>query len=194
MAVGRRPHLTVFGSDYKTPDGTGIRDYIHVMVRARIQEKPGSRIHTQTLTDKHTYTQTFPSLSLARCIPTLKGDGKVERAGRLSWTHLQSRHAAVLMCPVHALHAKGAIENLQYHHAASLKPPLHISLMSPIQNPLLFAVNCAGLVSHPHSPQTSHPKTHSCVPCAGPVGGPPVGAGLRQGPGQPRGVLRLQPR
>jgi UDP-glucose 4-epimerase len=31
VAVGRRPHLTVFGTDYKTKDGTGVRDYIHVM-------------------------------------------------------------------------------------------------------------------------------------------------------------------
>ena len=29
-AAGRRPHITVFGSDYDTPDGTCIRDYIHV--------------------------------------------------------------------------------------------------------------------------------------------------------------------
>jgi len=29
-ALGRRPPLTVFGSDYPTPDGTCIRDYIHV--------------------------------------------------------------------------------------------------------------------------------------------------------------------
>lgn len=31
VAVGRRPVLTVFGNDYATPDGTGVRDYIHVM-------------------------------------------------------------------------------------------------------------------------------------------------------------------
>lgn len=31
VAVGRRPHLTVFGSDYPTPDGTGVRDYLHVV-------------------------------------------------------------------------------------------------------------------------------------------------------------------
>lgn len=30
VAVGRRPHLTIFGNDYPTPDGTGVRDYIHV--------------------------------------------------------------------------------------------------------------------------------------------------------------------
>jgi UDP-glucose 4-epimerase len=29
-AVGKRPHIAVFGTDYPTPDGTCIRDYIHV--------------------------------------------------------------------------------------------------------------------------------------------------------------------
>ena len=29
-AVGSRPHVSVFGTDYPTPDGTGLRDYIHV--------------------------------------------------------------------------------------------------------------------------------------------------------------------
>jgi UDP-glucose 4-epimerase len=31
VAVGVRPHLDIFGTDYPTPDGTCIRDYIHVM-------------------------------------------------------------------------------------------------------------------------------------------------------------------
>ncbi|XP_021757674.1 UDP-glucose 4-epimerase GEPI48-like [Chenopodium quinoa] len=31
VAVGRRPHLTVYGTDYNTKDGTGVRDYIHVV-------------------------------------------------------------------------------------------------------------------------------------------------------------------
>ena len=35
VAVGRRPHLSVFGDDYPTPDGTGVRDYIHVQDLAR---------------------------------------------------------------------------------------------------------------------------------------------------------------
>jgi UDP-glucose 4-epimerase len=34
-AVGKRPHVTVFGTDYATPDGTGVRDYIHVDDLAR---------------------------------------------------------------------------------------------------------------------------------------------------------------
>jgi UDP-glucose 4-epimerase len=29
-AEGRRPHVSVFGNDYPTPDGTAIRDYIHI--------------------------------------------------------------------------------------------------------------------------------------------------------------------
>ena len=31
VAHGELPYLNVFGNDYDTPDGTGVRDYIHVM-------------------------------------------------------------------------------------------------------------------------------------------------------------------
>lgn len=31
VGIGKRPELFVFGADYDTPDGTGVRDYIHVM-------------------------------------------------------------------------------------------------------------------------------------------------------------------
>jgi UDP-glucose 4-epimerase len=31
VAIGRRERLSVWGNDYNTPDGTGVRDYIHVM-------------------------------------------------------------------------------------------------------------------------------------------------------------------
>jgi UDP-glucose 4-epimerase len=31
VAVGRRPKLRIFGADYDTPDGTGVRDYLHVV-------------------------------------------------------------------------------------------------------------------------------------------------------------------
>ena len=30
VCVGKLPHVNVFGDDYETPDGTGVRDYIHV--------------------------------------------------------------------------------------------------------------------------------------------------------------------
>ena len=35
VAVGKRPYVGVFGDDYDTPDGTGVRDYIHVVDLAR---------------------------------------------------------------------------------------------------------------------------------------------------------------
>ncbi len=35
VAVGKLDHLNVFGNDYDTPDGTGVRDYIHVVDLAR---------------------------------------------------------------------------------------------------------------------------------------------------------------
>ena len=50
VAVGRRARLSVFGADYDTPDGTGVRDYIHVVDLAlghvaalqRLLSTPGS--------------------------------------------------------------------------------------------------------------------------------------------------------
>ncbi|NCC04970.1 MAG: UDP-glucose 4-epimerase GalE [Proteobacteria bacterium] len=49
VAAGRLPELSVYGGDYPTPDGTGVRDYIHVMDLAEghlralehLQAKPG---------------------------------------------------------------------------------------------------------------------------------------------------------
>ena len=35
VAIGRREFLSVYGNDYDTPDGTGVRDYIHVVDLAR---------------------------------------------------------------------------------------------------------------------------------------------------------------
>lgn len=35
VAIGRREKLSVFGNDYPTPDGTGVRDYIHVVDLAK---------------------------------------------------------------------------------------------------------------------------------------------------------------
>ena len=44
VATGRREFLTVFGNDYDTPDGTGVRDYIHVVDLAKGHVKALSAI------------------------------------------------------------------------------------------------------------------------------------------------------
>jgi UDP-glucose 4-epimerase len=38
VAVGRRPFVAVYGGDYPTPDGTGVRDYVHVVDLAAAHE------------------------------------------------------------------------------------------------------------------------------------------------------------
>ena len=53
VAVGKLDHLNVFGDDYKTHDGTGVRDYIHVVDLAdghvcairKLEENPGLAIY-----------------------------------------------------------------------------------------------------------------------------------------------------
>jgi UDP-glucose 4-epimerase len=44
-AIGLREYLTVFGDDYSTPDGTAIRDYIHVTDLAQAHVKALERLH-----------------------------------------------------------------------------------------------------------------------------------------------------
>jgi len=53
VAIGKRPRLNIYGDDYQTPDGTGVRDYIHVVDLARghlaalkvIKDKKGLAIY-----------------------------------------------------------------------------------------------------------------------------------------------------
>lgn len=53
VAVGKLPQLRVFGNDYDTPDGTGVRDYIHVVdlalghvaVMKKFEDQPGVYIY-----------------------------------------------------------------------------------------------------------------------------------------------------
>ena len=47
VAVGRRTHLNVWGDDYDTPDGTGVRDYIHVVDLALGHLKALERLQQQ---------------------------------------------------------------------------------------------------------------------------------------------------
>ncbi len=48
VAAGQLPYLSVFGNDYPTPDGTGVRDYIHVVDLAKAHLKALDRAATIT--------------------------------------------------------------------------------------------------------------------------------------------------
>lgn len=48
VAVGRREKLTVHGGDYATPDGTALRDYIHVVDLAKGARAPPPVPHAHT--------------------------------------------------------------------------------------------------------------------------------------------------
>lgn len=48
VAVGKLEKLTIYGDDYDTPDGTGVRDYIHVVDLARGHIKALEKIDTDT--------------------------------------------------------------------------------------------------------------------------------------------------
>jgi UDP-glucose 4-epimerase len=48
VAVGKLPELAVFGDDYSTPDGTGVRDYIHVVDLAEGHLKALEALKTRT--------------------------------------------------------------------------------------------------------------------------------------------------
>lgn len=51
VAVGKRKCLSVFGNDYPTPDGTGVRDYIHVVDLARAHLKALERAYKSENTE-----------------------------------------------------------------------------------------------------------------------------------------------
>lgn len=62
VASGKLPQLSVFGDDYPTPDGTGMRDYIHVMdlaeghVAAMQAKSDVSGVHLFNLGSGHAYS------------------------------------------------------------------------------------------------------------------------------------------
>jgi UDP-glucose 4-epimerase len=53
VAIGKRPFLNIYGNDYPTVDGTGVRDYIHVVdlalghlaALAKLKDNPGYEVY-----------------------------------------------------------------------------------------------------------------------------------------------------
>jgi len=84
-ALGLRPKLEVFGTDYQTPDGTCIRDYIHVtdLVRAHSDALRHLRSGGKSLTLNCGYGHGFSVLEVIEAVKRASGvDLKVETAPR----------------------------------------------------------------------------------------------------------------
>ena len=84
-ALGRRPSLQVFGTDYPTPDGTCIRDYIHVtdLARAHSDALRHLRSGGSSLTLNCGYGHGFSVLEVIEAVKRASGvDFKIELTSR----------------------------------------------------------------------------------------------------------------
>jgi UDP-glucose 4-epimerase len=84
-ALGLRPKMDVYGTDYQTPDGTCIRDYIHVwdLVRAHSQALAYLRDGGRSIIVNCGYGRGFSVLEVIETVKQVSGiDFKVEIAGR----------------------------------------------------------------------------------------------------------------
>lgn len=88
VAVGKLEKLGVFGNDYDTPDGTGVRDYIHVVDLARghvkamkkFEDKPEVRIYNLGTGNGYSVLQVLHAFEKA-CGKTLPYEIKERRPG-----------------------------------------------------------------------------------------------------------------
>jgi UDP-glucose 4-epimerase len=84
-ALGKRPKIEVFGTDYLTPDGTCIRDYIHVadLVRAHSDALSYLRAGGRSATLNCGYGHGFSVLEVIDTVKRVSGvDFRVDHAGR----------------------------------------------------------------------------------------------------------------
>src|SRR5215470_3353013 len=84
-ALGRRPKMAVFGTDYPTPDGTCIRDYIHVvdLVSAHSDALAYLRRGGNSVTLNCGYSRGFSVLEVIETVKRVAGvDFKIEHAPR----------------------------------------------------------------------------------------------------------------
>jgi UDP-glucose 4-epimerase len=81
VMVGKRPHVAVFGSDYPTPDGTGMRDYLHVedLAAAHLNALDHLRRGGKSLTLNVGYGHGYSVREVLRMVETVGGKPLVVR-------------------------------------------------------------------------------------------------------------------
>jgi UDP-glucose 4-epimerase len=79
--VGKRPHVSVFGSDYPTPDGTGMRDYLHVedLAAAHLNALEYLRGNGKSVTLNVGYGHGYSVREVLRMVETVGGKPLVVR-------------------------------------------------------------------------------------------------------------------
>jgi UDP-glucose 4-epimerase len=79
--VGKRPHVAVFGNDYPTPDGTGMRDYLHVedLAAAHLNALDYLRKGGKSLTLNVGYGHGYSVREVLRMVETVGGKPLVVR-------------------------------------------------------------------------------------------------------------------
>lgn len=75
VASGRRDGLSVFGNDYPTPDGTGVRDYLHVvdLARGHVLALKYLSVHTDMLTVNLGAGQGYSVLDVIKAFEKVSG-------------------------------------------------------------------------------------------------------------------------
>ncbi|KAG0328764.1 hypothetical protein BG004_002474 [Podila humilis] len=74
VAIGRRPVINVFGDDYDTPDGTGVRDYIHIVDLAKGHVAALQKIQSFSM-GSHTEVHNQNNTKSLGCVPYNLGSG-----------------------------------------------------------------------------------------------------------------------
>jgi len=85
VATGQAPHLTIFGTDYDTPDGTGVRDYIHVSDLVDIHHRVLNHLRAkgESLLINCGYGRGFSVREVAATVERVAGQKlKIEEAAR----------------------------------------------------------------------------------------------------------------
>jgi UDP-glucose 4-epimerase len=74
-AVGKRPHVSVYGTDFSTPDGTGVRDFIHVadLATAHLNALDYLRAGNPSLTANVGYGQGYSVREVLNSVERLSG-------------------------------------------------------------------------------------------------------------------------
>jgi len=107
VAVGRRERVQVFGGDYATPDGTGVRDYIHVVDLARghvkALEKLRASTHPELLTVNLGTGQGYSVLEVIQAFE--KACGKT-----LAYTITERRPGDIASCYANPIYAQQALD------------------------------------------------------------------------------------